>query len=201
MQVSYNKVAWLGPRRAYTSEVMARPMGKLKALPGRLGYLAPTISFMASSGTSEARRGVTAPWRSWYKTSRWQKLRMSILIRDGFTCQRPDCGRMTVDTSQLVADHRDGPRAVHYAKHLNVEIGIGLRHDAWIGATYWEGAEAPLEVWDGSIEQFLDLVEVVVAGIDGGGLDDLLGLGLLGRLRAEPPSRVMRWRSRDRRAT
>jgi phage terminase large subunit-like protein len=80
----------------------------------------------------------------------------------------------------------DGPKAVFYAKHLNVEIGVGLRHDAWVGSLYWEKARASADVWDGSLEQFLAIVEVVVAGIDGGGLDDLFGLGLIGRLKADP---------------
>lgn len=77
-------------------------------------------------------------------------------------------------------------RQVFYAKHLNVQIGVGLLHDAWAGAQYWKRATAPKELWDGSVEQFIELVEVAVAGIDGGGLDDLLGLNLLGRLRADP---------------
>ncbi|MEG8040491.1 terminase large subunit [Sphingomonas sp. LR60] len=90
-----------------------------------------------------------------------------------------------------VANAEDGTKQVFYAKHLNVEIGVGLRHDAWIGATYWAQAKAAVEIWDGSIEQFLELVEVAVAGIDGGGLDDLFGLALLGRLRADPRTWLM----------
>ena len=43
-------------------------------------------------------------WRQWYKTSRWQKLRWSVLVRDQFTCGR--CKRVEGDTSNLVADHR-----------------------------------------------------------------------------------------------
>lgn len=110
---------------------------------------------------------------------------------ENFYVTNPNIGRSVtqewLEEKTAEADRgEDGPRAVHYAKHLNVEIGVGLRHDAWIGATYWEGAEAPAELWDGSLEQFLELVEVAVAGVDGGGLDDLLGLGLLGRLRADP---------------
>ncbi|MBO9380253.1 terminase large subunit [Sphingomonas histidinilytica] len=77
-------------------------------------------------------------------------------------------------------------RQVFYAKHLNVQIGVGLLHDAWAGAQYWKRATAPKELWDGSIRQFIELVEVATAGIDGGGLDDLLGLNLLGRLRDDP---------------
>jgi phage terminase large subunit-like protein len=80
-----------------------------------------------------------------------------------------------------VSNAEDGTKQVFYAKHLNVEIGVGLRHDAWIGGIYWEGAKASPELWDGSFEQFLKICEVVVAGGDGGGLDDLLGLALLGR--------------------
>jgi phage terminase large subunit-like protein len=80
-----------------------------------------------------------------------------------------------------VENAEDGTKQVFYAKHLNVEIGVGLRHDAWVGALYWQAACAAPEVWDGSLDQFLEIVEVVVAGGDGGGLDDLMGLALLGR--------------------
>ncbi len=77
-------------------------------------------------------------------------------------------------------------RQVFYAKHLNVEMGVGLLHDAWAGATYWQKATSPPELWDGSVAQFIEICEVAVAGIDGGGLDDLMGLNLLGRLRTDP---------------
>lgn len=40
-----------------------------------------------------------------YKTTRWQKLRWSILARDLFTCQM--CKVMQTDTSMLVCDHID----------------------------------------------------------------------------------------------
>lgn len=80
-----------------------------------------------------------------------------------------------------VANAEDGAKQIFFAKHLNVEIGVGLRYDAWVGALYWEKAVAPPELWDGTFAQFLEIVEVAVAGIDGGGLDDLLGLAILGR--------------------
>lgn len=43
------------------------------------------------------------PWRRWYKTARWQRLRWSVLVRDMFTCQM--CKRVEPDTSKLVCDH------------------------------------------------------------------------------------------------
>jgi phage terminase large subunit-like protein len=63
------------------------------------------------------------------------------------------------------------------AKHLNVEIGMNLRSDRWAGADFWERQGARCVTFD----QLLQLSEVVTVGIDGGGLDDLLGLAAVGR--------------------
>lgn len=76
-----------------------------------------------------------------------------------------------------------------YSKYLNLELGLNLRHDRWSGADYWERA--------GSLKQcdlnyILNHSEVITVGIDGGGLDDLLAIGVIGR-NAENPSEWLCW--------
>ena len=63
------------------------------------------------------------------------------------------------------------------AKHFNVEIGLNLRGDAWAGAEHWEANAEPAL----SLDALLSRSEVVTVGIDGGGLDDLLGIAVIGR--------------------
>lgn len=74
---------------------------------------------------------------------------------------------------------RDGKESLQLfaSQHLNVEIGLGMRGDRWVGGDYWlqSGRE---KLTRGDI---LDTSEVCVGAVDGGGLDDLLGYGVMGR--------------------
>jgi phage terminase large subunit-like protein len=71
----------------------------------------------------------------------------------------------------------EGPTRIFIAKHLNIETGISLKSDAWPGAIFWE----PCGDRTLTLQELLNRSEVVVGGVDGGGLDDLLGLAVLGR--------------------
>ena len=108
------------------------------------------------------------------------------LKKENFHIPNPNYGT-SVDPVQLEDDFdqsRDGEETDFrdfLAKRLNVEIGINLRANRWAGAEYW--LEQSKEI---KLEQLIEKSEVITLGIDGGGLDDLLGFSALGRLKADP---------------
>ncbi|UMM63106.1 terminase large subunit [Aristophania vespae] len=63
------------------------------------------------------------------------------------------------------------------SQHLNVEIGLALRSDKWAGVDYWQAQTDPTL----TLDEIIKRSEVIVAGVDGGGLDDLLSLAVIGR--------------------
>jgi len=106
----------------------------------------------------------------------------AYLDPDNFYITNPNMGRSV--SQEWLEDElkkelaKDGDtRRTFLAKHLNVEIGMNLRANRWPGADFWERrAQEGL-----ALESLLDQSEVVVVGIDGGGLDDLFGFAVVGR--------------------
>ena len=90
---------------------------------------------------------------------------------------------LSVTVERLVSDYEAAKEAGEEelrrwaSQHLNLEIGLALRSDRWVGADYWEDNGNPKL----DLQAILDRSDVVTVGIDGGGLDDLLGLAVLGR--------------------
>lgn len=80
-------------------------MAKLVTLKPRLTALASRLSVPAYSEPAQRvrQRDESLAYRKWYKTSRWQKLRMVVLERDLYTCQKTGV--------LLIGKHRrkDGP--------------------------------------------------------------------------------------------
>ncbi len=97
----------------------------------------------------------------------------------GFT--NPNLGA-SVDEEFILREFRkaenDGDVSMQgfLAKHLNVEMGLALRSQRWAGSDFWEAAGGTM-----TLDLILEKSDVVEIGIDGGGLDDLLGLAVLGR--------------------
>lgn len=89
----------------------------------------------------------------------------------------------SIDPQRLAADYENNGRATAEAEqiwasqHLNIEIGVGLAGDGWRGAEYWDlRADETL-----TMESLMERSEVAVIGADGGGLDDLFGVCVIGR--------------------
>lgn len=103
------------------------------------------------------------------------------LKKENFHIPNPNYGT-SVDPVQLEDDFeqsRDGEESDFrdfLAKRLNVEIGLNLRANRWAGAEYWLQQSKEF-----TLDNLIDQSDVITCGIDGGGLDDLLGFAVLGR--------------------
>ncbi|WP_085025283.1 terminase large subunit [Ensifer aridi] len=80
---------------------------------------------------------------------------------------------------EIATAEREGPEklALIASQHFNVEVGLGLHADRWAGAVYWEAA-AQKEL---TLDRIIAESDVCVVGIDGGGLDDLMAIAVIGR--------------------
>jgi len=62
-------------------------MAKLMTIRPRVSMMKPLIQSTHAMRDTAANRN-TASWRQWYKSARWQRLRLEVLIRDLYTCQQ-----------------------------------------------------------------------------------------------------------------
>jgi phage terminase large subunit-like protein len=103
---------------------------------------------------------------------------------DNFYMTNPNLG-LSVDETYLrdklaqAKEEGQSSLVIFLAKHVNVEIGQALQTDRWAGTDFWQARGD--KKW--TFERMLKECEVICAGIDGGGLDDLLGLAMVGRLK------------------
>ena len=94
----------------------------------------------------------------------------------------PNLGK-SINAQRLLDDYENNGRITPEAEqiwcsqHLNIQIGLGLSGETWIGAQYWEACAHP----DITLHYICSVCDVVTIGIDGGGLDDLLGFAVIGR--------------------
>src|SRR5262245_14983977 len=179
-------------KKSNAAEIFVELRGALTKRPD--GFL-----FQTTTQSKATPSGVFAAELEMARSVRDGKVRMPLLpvlyelpdrlARDGGWRERkfwplvnPNLGRSTNEdflAREIVRADADGPAAVALiaSQHFNVQIGMSLRADGWAGANYWSrGVEEGL-----TLETVLERSEAAVVGIDGGGLDDLLGIAVLGR--------------------
>src|SRR5262245_20388237 len=179
-------------KRSNAAEIFVELRGALTKRPD--GFL-----FQTTTQSKQTPTGVFAAELAMARSVRDGKIAMPLLpvlyelpdrcVRDGGWRDRrywplvnPNLGRSTNEdflAREIVRADADGPAAVALiaSQHFIVQFGMSLRADGWAGANYWDrGREDGL-----TLEAVLGRSEAVCVGIDGGGLDDLLGIAVLGR--------------------
>lgn len=186
----------------YAARVIAQLRGARVAIPESFGVIITTQSDVQPSGIFKAELQRARGVRDGRKRSRGvvpllyefpEEIQTGKgqpwLAPDLWPLVNPNWGR-SVNGPVLVSlydEARDlDPTAVQIwaSQHLNIEIGLGLHDDRWRGADHWEAAADRTL----TLDELLRRCEVATIGIDGGGLDDLLGLAVIGR-----EKRTRRW--------
>lgn len=110
-------------------------MAKLKTLAPRIGVMRSRISPAPLDERDRSRnRDATQPWRAWYKTARWVKLRRRILLRDNYTCQATGVlcvGKHPAENSPVV-DHKTPHRGDErlFWDDTNLQVVSKAYHDS-----------------------------------------------------------------------
>ena len=84
-------------------------MAKLSRMQPKMQGLKPRLSITTTSEQQrDAHRSEANAWRAWYKTAKWQRLRLRVLVRDCYICQRTGVilsGKYPAPNSPVV-DHK-----------------------------------------------------------------------------------------------
>jgi 5-methylcytosine-specific restriction endonuclease McrA len=81
-------------------------MGKyrLSTLSPSIAVLQPAIGYVPNDPAARSRYRVqTEPWGKWYRTKKWQRIRLKVLTDQLWTCQQ--CKRIIVEKGQAHVDH------------------------------------------------------------------------------------------------
>jgi 5-methylcytosine-specific restriction endonuclease McrA len=83
-------------------------MAKLKTIKPLVGTLKPLLGRAQGEKAREQHRYRMQPWRAWYNTTRWARLRRQAFERDLYTCQRSGeiCAGTGNDPNSPVANHK-----------------------------------------------------------------------------------------------
>ena len=114
-------------------------MSKLRNVGTSLTVASPRLGYaQGNQKAADRSREQLAPWRLWYRTARWQRLRHEVFLRDGYVCQRSGIlciGRHPAPNSP-VANHKKphkGDPALFWDIN-NIETVSKQVHDSLIQA-------------------------------------------------------------------
>lgn len=146
------------PAGAFRDELMLARSIRDGKFPGRM--LPVLYEFPTAIAESEAE---------WQRADYWPMVMPNL----GRSLQLPSLIR---DWDQ---EKSKGAHAIQVwaSQHLNIEIGLGLKTQRWRGADHWQRAGRD----NITLQALIARCEVITAGVDGGGLDDLLGVAFIGR--------------------
>jgi len=190
---------WLFGKRAKAADMFTEAKGGLASRPEGFVIYLSTMSDEAPAGVfadllkraREVRDGKRVDNRLLPVLYEFPKEMLdngTYRLPENFYVTNPNIGA-SVSEAYLMGEFdtakADGEIALRrfMAKHLNVQISLSLTADYWAGADFWEESGNRPEI---DLDWMLEHCEVIDIGVDGGGLDDLLGISAVGRLKDNP---------------
>nr|DAI31851.1 MAG TPA: Large Terminase [Caudoviricetes sp.] len=190
---------WLFGKRAKAADMFTEAKGGLASRPEGFVIYLSTMSDEAPAGVfadllkraREVRDGKRVDNRLLPVLYEFPKEMLdsgTYRLPENFYITNPNMGA-SVSEAYLMGEFEtakaDGEIALRrfMAKHLNVQIALSLTADYWAGAEFWEENGNRPEI---DLDWMLEHCEVIDIGVDGGGLDDLLGISAVGRLKDNP---------------